>query len=327
MIQYKFNPLLPFIKEGYKGNITIDGLFCNGNVKDEFPIQEVLKWQLQKNPQKAEKKQDTYRIPVRKELHFLDSKDDLMVWLGHSSFLIRLNGITLLTDPCLFKMPFFPRYIDLPFDLKLLKNIDYVLISHGHRDHFDVPSLKIIKETNPQAAFLVPLEMGKMLKSLGIYKYQEAGWYQAYSPIKELEISFLPAKHWHRRFLWDTNTVLWGSFFIQSSNTSIYFAGDTGYHSHFQEIGSLISNIHYCLMPIGAYKPSFMMQKAHTSPQEAVQGFHELNGKVFIPMHYGTYDLADEPLSEPEKIIKQMNEKKEIKGKIQFLEALEILKI
>jgi L-ascorbate metabolism protein UlaG (beta-lactamase superfamily) len=250
-----------------------------------------------------------------------------MVWLGHSSFLIRLNGITLLTDPCLFKMPFFPRYIDLPFELKLLKNIDYVLISHGHRDHFDVPSLKIIKEANPNATYLIPLEMGKMLESLGIRNYQEAGWYQAYSPIKELEINFLPAKHWHRRFLWDTNTVLWGSFLIQSSNTNIYFAGDTGYHSHFQEIGSLFPNIHYCLMPIGAYKPSFMMQKAHTSPQEAVQGFHELNGKIFVPMHYGTYDLADEPLSEPEKILRQLDEKGEIKGKMQILEALEILKI
>ncbi|MBK9793817.1 MAG: MBL fold metallo-hydrolase [Sphingobacteriales bacterium] len=105
----------------------------------------------------------------------------------------------------------------------------------------------------------------------------------------------------------------------------MYFAGDTGYAHHFKEINQHFEGFDICLMPVGAYKPKFVMEWAHTSPEEAVQGFHELNGKTFIPMHYGTFDLSDEPASEPVKILKDLKENKQLNGHLKILKVGEEL--
>lgn len=112
-----------------------------------------------------------------------------------------------------------------------------------------------------------------------------------------------------------------GSFAIVSNSESLYFAGDTGYDAHFKEINKYFPSFDVCMMPVGAYKPFYVMEWAHTTPQEAVQAFNELNGGNFIPMHYGTFDLSDEPASEPKKILCELEEKKLINGKLQLLKV------
>ena len=190
----------------------------------------------------------------------------------------------------------------MPCDIDDLRNIDYLLISHGHRDHFDKKTVESIVKTNPDMEALIPLSGSRLFNGqrLRETKRQEAGWYQENNLANDIRIIFLPAKHWSRRGLNDFNKTLWGSFLIIANGTKIFFAGDTAYDEHlFTEIRQLFGEIDICLLPIGAYAPAFLMQREHTNPEEALQAFSDLGGKLFIPMHYGTYDISDEPLGEP----------------------------
>ena len=105
----------------------------------------------------------------------------------------------------------------------------------------------------------------------------------------------------------------------QRKEKKIYFAGDSGYDTHFQKIRKLVGDVDICIMPVGAYKPPFMMKEAHMHPAEAVQAFHDLEGKIFIPMHYGTYDLSDEPLGEPLRILHNLEKSGQINGNLKIL--------
>ena len=134
--------------------------------------------------------------------------------------------------------------------------------------------------------------------------------------LKEFEIVFLPAHHWNRRWMNDTNRELWGSFLIRTGDKTIYFAGDTAYANHFKEIRKLAGTIDYVFMPIAAYRPDWMMRRAHVSPQEAVNAFNDLGAKYFVPMHYGTFDLSDEPIGEPIRLLKQMAESGQLEGNL-----------
>ncbi|GAB3820526.1 hypothetical protein GCM10028895_20930 [Pontibacter rugosus] len=121
-----------------------------------------------------------------------------------------------------------------------------------------------------------------------------------------MEVYFMPASHWHRRGVLDMNKVLWGSFVIKTPTLTLYFAGDTAIAPHFEEIEELFGPMDVCIMPIGAYKPAFLMQKSHMNPHEAIKAYNLLRGGMFIPMHYGTFDLSDEPASEPVRLLEQV---------------------
>jgi L-ascorbate metabolism protein UlaG (beta-lactamase superfamily) len=300
-MQYEYNQKLKIIKPDWKGNITINGRFSNSNYPEKkFSPTEILKWKLRKNPQAEEKKKDDFKLKIIKTDSFFNSPKDTIVWLGHASFFIRLNGISFITDPIFFAPPFFKRLSEFPTEPENIKNIDYLLISHFHPDHFNKQSVKILKKNNPEIKALIPLKGNRYFKKN--IKIQEAGWFQQYNT-KNIDVYFLPSKHWHKRRLYDTNKVLWGSFLIKSNNKSIYFSGDTAYGNHFKEINNLFGEIDYCIMPAGAYKPEFIMERSHISPEKALEAFAELGGKTFIPMHYGTFDLSDEPPGEPIKIL------------------------
>lgn len=308
MENFIFNPELTFANKEFKGNTLYNGRFTNTPYPEtDASFFNVLKWKFRTNPQKQEKEKENFKLTIIKNNDlFEEHSSDKIVWLGHSSFLIRVNKTNILFDPVFGDLPFLKRKVAIPFSVDQVRNIDYLLFSHGHRDHFDNDSVKKVLSQNPQVEVLVPLKLGSLVKELdGNIKVQEAGWYQNYKIEKSLEITFLPAVHWHRRGLGDYNNILWGSFFIKTPSWKIYFGGDTAYASHFKEIRKHLGEPDYCLLPIGAYKPSFIMKKSHMNPHEAIMAFKDLNGKKFIPMHYGTFDLADEPLGEPIKIIKE----------------------
>ncbi|MBX7225003.1 MAG: MBL fold metallo-hydrolase [Chitinophagales bacterium] len=311
------NPHLSFIKEGYDGNTIIDGQYVYKNKLEKVPFEHLAKWLLTKNPQKREKKADTYIPEVDKSKKILHEKKDFIMWLGHATFLIQVDGIRIITDPVLDNISFFlKRRCPLPCHIAELKDIDYIILSHGHRDHLDISSLCKLYDHNPNAKVLCPLNIGQIIrKNTPYHNITEAGWWQRYDE-EAIRIEFLPAKHWNRRHLTDFNTTLWGSFGIYGSNVSIYFAGDTALGEHFKQIKETCGAFDYCLMPVGAYKPRFIMEWAHTSPEEAVEAFHHLEGKVFIPMHYGTFDLSDEPAGEPIQQLRQMEKAHEIQGKL-----------
>jgi len=304
-IKYAYNKNLPILKNGWKGNVLINNAFYNDAIVENPPFIDVFKWKFQKNPQKKQKEEDTFNLQSS-TLESIPKATDNIIWLGHSSFLITINGITIITDPCLFDIPMIKRKVPIPCKIEVLKNIDYVLISHDHRDHFDKKSIAVLWENNPKMEVLTGLNMSNLFKKYKLNtKIQEAGWYQEYKLHEDIRILFLPAKHWGRRGLLDYNKNLWGSFLIISKHKKIYFSGDTAYSNVFKAIHKEFGKMDICMLPIGAYSPKFMMENSHTTPEEAYQIFKDLDGGMFIPMHYGTYDLSDEPLGEPIKRLEQ----------------------
>lgn len=300
--QYLYNPQLPIVRKGWNGNYFYRGKFENEVAAPPPNFLTIAKWQWGRRDLHKERRKDTFRLPIVRNTQPLHETSDCLIWLGHATFFIRLAGVTFLTDPCFFDLPLVPRLTDLPFEIAAIPRLDYVLLSHAHRDHLDNRSLKTVLHSHPQVEFLLPLCAANLLKNLPVKHKQEAGWYQQYHINcrgVDLEVFYTPALHWHKRGLTDFNKVLWGSFYIRNSHKSVFFAGDTGYAPHFNDIRKVLGCPNVCLLPVGAYSPRQVMQYAHVNPEEAVQAFNDLGGQVFVPMHYGTYDLSDEPLGEP----------------------------
>jgi len=305
-------------------------MFANGDELYVPSFLNVLKWKMTANPQKKEKQEDNFSPFVVQNPNIFKPGPDAIVWLGHATFFIRLNNLNFLIDPVLFDLPFIKRRTILPCSPAAIQNIDYLLLSHGHRDHLDSKSLQMVFRQNPQMQALIPLKMGALLNQLvpGL-PCQEAVWYQQFAlPAKAgVEVFYLPAAHWHRRGLNDMNKILWGSFMLRTADKLIYFAGDTGYKDNFKEIKELMGAPDICLMPVGAYKPAYMMEQSHMNPQEAIQAFNELEGKTFIPMHYGTFDLSDEPAGEPVRLLQQFAAAGKINGLLKIPAIGEIIPV
>lgn len=325
MTSYHFNPKLDFIKNNIKGNLYIDGQYVFDKKIEKIPFQNLLKWMLTANPHKKEKKKDNFIPKIINNADFTKDDENKIVWLGHSTFYIQLDTIKILTDPVFYDLaPIrMKRRHGLPCNIADIKNIDYILLSHGHRDHLDIPSIRKILINNKNVEVLCPIGFKKMLHQIGVKHVQEAAWWQRYNT-NQITIDFLPAKHWNRRNIFDFNTTLWGSFAISNGNKKVYFAGDTAYAQHFKDIQQHYKEFDIALLPIGAYRPRYIMEWAHTSPEEAVQACNDLNAQLFIPMHYGTYDLSDEPASEPLKILQSQKEKNILNAPFKILDVGEI---
>lgn len=308
--RYIINPELRLIKKNWKGNpITVKDRFLN----HEFPyipkFFNILEWKLKEGNNNKAKKADGFRLEPHFPKSFFETKDDGIVWLGHASFLIRIDNLTMIIDPVLSSPSFLmKRYVSFPFDSVLLKNIDLILLSHDHRDHCDEKSIKRISSLNPEAIIYTGLNMKPLVSSWCKNKITEAGWYQVYPKLSGIEITFLPTRHWGKRLITDTNIRLWGSFLIQSKDKIIYFGGDSGYGSHFKETAELFPNIDYAMLGIGAYKPEWFMHPSHTSPSDAYKAALDLKTKNLIPMHYGTFDLSDETISEPIESLRNVHQ-------------------
>lgn len=302
-LNYIHNPKLPYDKmpEGWKGTpFRSDGTFQNLHHPFEASLVQVLKWKLSENPFAEQKKTDTRRLEVNPIKQMPNSSKNQIIWLGHASYLMILDGVVILTDPVWLDNWVLKRFSALPFDPAILRDVNYILISHDHRDHCDENTLRLLGELIPEAKILTGLNMKDLLQPwLPKNQIQEAGWFQSYDLKESLRITYVPTRHWSRRGLTDTNQRLWGGYFIETSDQSIYFMGDSGYGPHFKLIGDTMGSPDFALMGIGAYQPKWFMSPVHTSPMDAAKAFLEMGGKNFIPMHFGTFDLSDEPLLEP----------------------------
>ena len=324
-----YNPNLETILKAWQGTpIDQNGRFMN----HEFPFNDkfsnALKWMLEKNPQRKLKNNDQWKMQVIKDDTFLNSKEDIIVFLGHATFFIRLNGKQILIDPVFESIPFKRRFTEFPISTSKLVDIDYVLVSHSHYDHCDKKSLKLLQKQNPKAKFLTGLKMESLLnKWVKNNEIQEAGWYQKYNLDNKVEISFLPSRHWSNRSLGDKNERLWGAFILKSNKKTIYFGGDSGYGSHFKKVGNLFSKIDVALIGAGAYSPRWFMSPNHQDPQDAIKAFNDTKASMMIPFHYGTFDLADEPLSEPENILKKLVKEKKVKQQLKIVKLGEVVSL
>ena len=227
-----------------------------------------------------------------------------VTWIGHATLLVQMEHVSFLTDPTWSNRPspvtiLGPgRFVDPGLRMDELPPIDFVVISHNHYDHLDLPTLKSLAKLNPATVFYVPLGNGQLLREHGISKVEELDWGQT-SQYKGLTIHCLPSQHWSKRSLTDDLKALWSSWAITGAERRFYFAGDTGYFDQFAAIGRSLGPFDLVAVPIGAYEPRAMMRESHMNPEEALQAAIDLRAYRAMAMHFGTFDLSDEPLGEP----------------------------
>lgn len=317
-LKYLLNEKLEIIKSGHQGNILRNKRFLNYQKVAAPKLKDILRWKTSKNPQQDEKQNDDFRLGTLDDPAIFDRSRDKIVWLGHASFLLTINGTNILLDPVFADIPLVKRRAKIPFRLENYDSIDYILISHAHYDHLDKKTVKNLAKINPHLKIYCGLGTAELLQK----KWRitnaviEAGWYQKFPVFADgVEIYFMPALHWSNRSLRDRNLRLWGSFVVRGKNSTIYFMGDSGYSPHFKEIGQLIPDIDYAILGVGAYMPRNIMQYSHINPDEAKQAYYDLGAKYLVPMHYATYDLTDEPYGEPLKKTQTlfMNDKEKLK--------------
>jgi L-ascorbate metabolism protein UlaG (beta-lactamase superfamily) len=231
-----------------------------------------------------------------------------ITFINHATTLIEGNGTVIITDP-IFTKRASPvsfagpkRYHDPYILLKDIPQIDIVLISHSHYDHLSIDSIKEIeKQAKPK--YIVPLNNSQFIKKAGVPSERiteldlEESVRIEHGPIITLE----KAQHWTARIGSDRNRYLWGSYMIQLGGKHIYFAGDTGYNSHFKEILNKHTKVDVALLPIGAYEPRWFMKTQHMNPSEAVMAASDLKSTYNIGIHFGTFQLTDEGRYDPEK--------------------------
>ncbi|MDC1073854.1 MBL fold metallo-hydrolase, partial [Gammaproteobacteria bacterium] len=234
----------------------------------------------------------------------LSEDDNYAIWIGHSTFLIKKNGVTILTDPIFSKRasPFKnigpKRLIPPAIPLDAIPHIDIVTVSHNHYDHLDIYSLKKISKEHPEAIFLVPAGDEKLLKRKKIKNVYNFDWWESIKH-KGFLITFTPVQHWSKRSLFDRNKSLWGGWFFKHKDYSLYHAGDTGYSKDFIDTKIKLGSPKYAFIPIGAYDPEWFMAESHVNPEDAVQIMLDLEAEKAFGMHWATFVLTDEDTIEP----------------------------
>jgi L-ascorbate metabolism protein UlaG (beta-lactamase superfamily) len=235
-------------------------------------------------------------------------KEDYIAWIGHATFLIKLGNTTIITDPVFSKnagpLIFGPdRFTEPALNLNEIPKTDLFLLTHNHYDHLDKSTIRRFPFKN--AKILLPLKLGKYFKPR-FKDINEMDWYDEIKINDDLKVTFLPAVHWSKRSLTDTNKTLWGNFLIEHKGKKILFACDTGYGSIYKDLGKKYGPIDITIINIGAYnfKPMFDKSIYHTTPEEALNVAQDLKSKKVIGMHWGTFVLSLEPIMEPPKRFK-----------------------
>lgn len=261
------------------------------HVSNKKTFREMRRWQKERRSKVKDLSKNIPQCPDKRIAELKENRSRTSyTWIGHSTFLLQLNGLNILTDPVWAKRMGFQRRLTEPgIPLEELPDIDVVVISHGHYDHLDFPTLKKLKG-NPQ--YFVPVGLKSLFMRKGYRNVVELSWWESVE-YKGIKIHFVPAQHWTRRTLNDMNTSHWGGWIFETPGETFYFVGDTGYFSGFGELAERFT-IDIVFMPIGAYEPEWFMADSHISPEDSVKAFIELGAKKFVPMHYGAYRLADD---------------------------------
>lgn len=222
------------------------------------------------------------------------SEDVKVIWFGHSTFLLNMEGKIVLVDPVFSKAAspvslFVNRFQEPVLSLEELPEIDYILISHDHYDHLDMESIKFFKDKKNK--FITPLGVGTHIAGWGIDESRiiERDWWQSID-FDGVKFIATPAQHFSGRGLFDRNKTLWASWVIQSENNNIYFSGDSGYDTHFKDIGDKYGPFDMAFIESGQYNEKW--QEVHLIPIEGIQAYKDLKAKKYFPVHWGMFVLA-----------------------------------
>ena len=246
-------------------------------------------------------------VPRKKVLEDLEKNknENYIAWIGHATFLIKLGDTTIITDPVFSKntgpLIFGPkRYVEPAIKLDEIPPIDLFLLTHNHYDHQDMSTIRHFPYK--KAKVILPLKLSKYFKRFN--DVNELDWYEQIQVNKDIKVTLLPAVHWSKRSLTDTNKTLWGNFLIEYKDKKILFACDTGIGNIYKELGDKYGPIDLTFINIGAYNFYPMMPVKdksiyHTNPEEALQVARDLKSKKVVGMHWGTVVLSLEPIMEP----------------------------
>jgi L-ascorbate metabolism protein UlaG (beta-lactamase superfamily) len=286
--------------------------FHNLETQEMNSFWDFLKWKLEAKaswPEYVTNKD--YPLPV-----LTPQNRAVATFINHATFLIQLPGLTILTDPVYSARvsPFSfigPERVREPgVAFESLPAVDVVLISHNHYDHLDLATLKNL-DAKFHPLIIAPLGLESFLKKEGLQNVIELDWWQDHL-VKDVLITLAPAQHWSSRTPFDKRETLWGSFMIASPQFKTYFAGDTGYASHFKDVRTRLGAPDLALLPIGAYEPRWFMKIHHMDPFEAIEAHLDLGAEKSVGMHFGTFQVTNEGYDRPVQDLKEGLEQKNV---------------
>ncbi|OKP86230.1 MBL fold metallo-hydrolase [Paenibacillus helianthi] len=280
------------------------------NVSTDKTLKQLRQW---REERRMKKKDYSYKVPNHPpKLDYLikNRLDTTITWIGHSTFLLQYEGMNIITDPVWAQRLGFEKRICQPgIPLSGIPPVDLILISHSHYDHLHLASIRKLYRAG--TTLVVPVGLKRKMVRKGFANCLEMQWWEELT-LGAVKLTFVPTQHWTRRTPFDTNTSHWGGFVLQPAEPgkhprgdgaahelppNLYFAGDSGFFPGFKEIGSRFK-LHVALMPIGAYEPEWFMSSQHVTPEEAIQAFMDVGAELMIPMHFGTFRLADDTARE-----------------------------
>jgi L-ascorbate metabolism protein UlaG (beta-lactamase superfamily) len=275
------------------------GRFDDRATRPERGFGDILKWNIGDTitGKRIRPKDKSYTPPRRDpDLALIASPTPSLTWIGHASFVMRLGGKLIATDPVWSeRLAVVKRRSPPGVPLEALPPLDVVTVSHNHYDHLDAPTIARI---GPGPLYLTPLGNGRWLQKAGAKQIVELDWWQSHT-VDDVEITLVPARHWSMRAPWNRNDALWGGFVYKSPDGTAYHSGDTALFDGFSDIGARLGPIDWAMLPIGAYEPRWFMEPQHMNPEDAGQAFEQLRARTLCAMHWGTFKLTDEPLDEP----------------------------
>jgi len=274
--------------------------FRNENPSADRSIRDVVRWAMTRRPTRWP---TWIENGARYQPRSAAANEVLLTFVNHSTFLLQWRDLTVLTDPVWslrvspvqWSGPARVHAPGIPFDQ--LPNVDVVLVSHNHYDHMDVATLRRLQERF-SCQVVTTLGNKAFLEARGLAGVTELGWWQS-AERRGLRVTATPAQHFSARTPFDRNRTLWAGFVLEGSGRRVFYAGDSGYHTHFADIRQRLGPFDAALIPIGAYEPRWFMSVNHMNPEEAVRAHLDLGSPLSVAMHFGCFQLTDEAIDEP----------------------------
>ncbi len=293
--------------------------FGNPDAPPDRGFMDFLKWRWERLS-KDIPGPDAYDFPLAEnDPAFLkgNREKNTVTWIGHATVLVQMGGKNVLTDPNFSERASpvqwaGPRRVTPPgLSVEDLPLVDAVVVSHDHYDSLDRGSIEGLRarEGGEDTVFFVPLGLKGWFEDLGITKVVELDWWETREE-DGLSVTAVPVRHWSKRGLLGRNRTLWAGWALKAKGFSFMFVGDSGYGGHFREIGRRLGPFDLAAIPIGAYEPRWFMKAHHVSPEEALKAHLDLRAKKSVALHWGTFVLTDEPLTEPPERLKRAMRKR-----------------
>ncbi len=282
----------------YAPHFKDDRFFNPWMPNEDKGLFSVLRWRLTASQEYTEEEK-TYLprvVDKAKERILAMPQGDFIMWVGHATFLIRLNGEYWLIDPIFSERAVVVKRKTPPgITAEALKEVAptlRVIITHNHYDHLDTSSIEDLPENTKM---FVPLGLKEYVRDMNKRDVTEMDWWQEIHCGNGITLVCLPMQHWSRRFGQEPRETLWASYMLITPKVTIYLGGDTGYFIGYKEIAKRYPHIDYALLPTTAYHPRWFMHYNHMDVDEALESFNDLNARYMVPQQWGTFHLGDEP--------------------------------